>query len=277
MEKKKLSFSKRLSLNILLITSILFITAIAVAAVSSHLLIAEEATKSAEKDAVVFSDADYRDPATSAVFRRARQVAGCRDVVMALEAICTHSVRNVPDPGSYAIPSYSAPMRRCGAQTVPVTPSRYKHARRFDWRKLTFCQMLAIVGLVALASLGAGAALFAFVTGDFQVPEVLICEKPKTREVNSRMDWNWNVVCGEKPTKRNALSEGDQRASPVFVPCLTCRGYGYVMGRTWDGGLIRLVCGDCHGHGEWTSGRNQCAGARRKPWSESTGGIFSWH
>lgn len=49
------SFSKRLSLNILLITSILFIVAIAVAAVSSHLLIAEEATKSAEhlRDATI--------------------------------------------------------------------------------------------------------------------------------------------------------------------------------------------------------------------------------
>jgi len=42
------SFSKRLSLNILLITSVLFILAIAVAAVSSHMLITEEATKSAE-------------------------------------------------------------------------------------------------------------------------------------------------------------------------------------------------------------------------------------
>lgn len=234
-----------------------------------------EATKSAEKDAVVFSDADYKNPAASAVFRRARQVAGCRDVVMALEAICTHSVRNVPDPSSYAIPSYSAPMRRRGVQTVPETPSRYKRARRFDWRKLTFCQMLAIVGLVALASLGAGAALFAFVTGDFKIPPVLICEKPKTREANPRMDWNENIVCGEKPTKSNAFSEGDQRAGSA--PCLTCRGYGYVMGRTWDGGLIRLVCGDCHGLGEWISGRNQCAGARRRPWSESAEGIFSWH
>lgn len=42
------SFSRRLSLSILLITSILFILAIAVAAISSHVLIAEEATKSAE-------------------------------------------------------------------------------------------------------------------------------------------------------------------------------------------------------------------------------------
>ena len=49
------SFSTRLSLNILLITSLLFIAAIAVAAVSSHLLIAEEATKSAEhlRDATI--------------------------------------------------------------------------------------------------------------------------------------------------------------------------------------------------------------------------------
>lgn len=53
--KSKHSFSTRLSLNILLITSILFIIAIGVAAVSSHLLIAEEATKSAEnlRDATI--------------------------------------------------------------------------------------------------------------------------------------------------------------------------------------------------------------------------------
>ena len=44
----KKSFSARLSMNILLITSILFIVAIGIAAVSSHLLIADEATKSAE-------------------------------------------------------------------------------------------------------------------------------------------------------------------------------------------------------------------------------------
>ena len=42
------SFSARLSLNILLITSVLFVAAIAVAAVSSHKLISEEATKSAQ-------------------------------------------------------------------------------------------------------------------------------------------------------------------------------------------------------------------------------------
>ena len=42
------SFSARLSLNILLITSVLFVTAIAVAAISSHKLIADEATRSAQ-------------------------------------------------------------------------------------------------------------------------------------------------------------------------------------------------------------------------------------
>lgn len=42
------SFSTRLSLNILLITSFLFVTAILVAAITSHVLIAREATKSAE-------------------------------------------------------------------------------------------------------------------------------------------------------------------------------------------------------------------------------------
>lgn len=44
----KHSFSKRLSLNILLITSILFIMAIGAASLSSHMLIAEEAQSSAE-------------------------------------------------------------------------------------------------------------------------------------------------------------------------------------------------------------------------------------
>lgn len=44
----KYSFSARLSLNILLITSILFTLAIAIAAASSHILIANEAEKSAE-------------------------------------------------------------------------------------------------------------------------------------------------------------------------------------------------------------------------------------
>ena len=53
--KPKHSFSARLSLNILLITSILFIIAIGAAAISSHLLIAKEATKSAEnlRDATI--------------------------------------------------------------------------------------------------------------------------------------------------------------------------------------------------------------------------------
>lgn len=46
--KSKNSFSTRLSLNILLLTSILFILAIGIVAFSSHKLIAEEATKSAE-------------------------------------------------------------------------------------------------------------------------------------------------------------------------------------------------------------------------------------
>ena len=46
--RHKLSFSRRLSLNILIVTSILFIVSLAVAAISSHVLIAEEATKSAE-------------------------------------------------------------------------------------------------------------------------------------------------------------------------------------------------------------------------------------
>lgn len=42
------SFSARLSLNILLVTSVLFITAIAIAAISSHKIIADESTKSAQ-------------------------------------------------------------------------------------------------------------------------------------------------------------------------------------------------------------------------------------
>ena len=49
MEKKKLSFSKRLSLNVLTVTSILFILAIAFAGFYSHYLIADEATRSAER------------------------------------------------------------------------------------------------------------------------------------------------------------------------------------------------------------------------------------
>ncbi len=48
MKRHNKSFSARLSLNILLITSILFLAAILVAAISSHKLIAEEATKSAQ-------------------------------------------------------------------------------------------------------------------------------------------------------------------------------------------------------------------------------------
>lgn len=47
MKKSKNSFSVRLSLNILLFTSILFISVIAVAAISSHMLISKEAANSA--------------------------------------------------------------------------------------------------------------------------------------------------------------------------------------------------------------------------------------
>ena len=47
-KRRDQSFSARLSLNILLLTSILFLTAIIVAAISSHKLIAEEATKTAQ-------------------------------------------------------------------------------------------------------------------------------------------------------------------------------------------------------------------------------------
>lgn len=47
--KKKRSFSTRLSLNILLVTSILFILAIGAASLSAHKLIAEEAETSAER------------------------------------------------------------------------------------------------------------------------------------------------------------------------------------------------------------------------------------
>ena len=52
---KNKSFSRRLSANVVLVTSIIFIAAIACAAISSHMLIAEEATKSAEnlRDATI--------------------------------------------------------------------------------------------------------------------------------------------------------------------------------------------------------------------------------
>ncbi|MBP9987330.1 MAG: SpoIIE family protein phosphatase [Bacteroidales bacterium] len=48
MKRHDQSFSARLSLNILLLTSILFLAAIVVAAISSHKLIADEATRSAQ-------------------------------------------------------------------------------------------------------------------------------------------------------------------------------------------------------------------------------------
>lgn len=48
MNAARTSFSRRLSLNVVLITSIIFIVAIGVAAVSSHLILADEAQKSAE-------------------------------------------------------------------------------------------------------------------------------------------------------------------------------------------------------------------------------------
>lgn len=48
MGKRNRSFSARLSLNILLLTSILYLVALLVAAISSHKLIAREATKSAQ-------------------------------------------------------------------------------------------------------------------------------------------------------------------------------------------------------------------------------------
>lgn len=46
--KSSISFSKRLSLNILLFVSLLFIVVLLVAAISSHMLLAKEATRSAE-------------------------------------------------------------------------------------------------------------------------------------------------------------------------------------------------------------------------------------
>ena len=48
MKRTKKSFSTRLSLNILLIVSILFITALVAASIFSHRLISREAMKSAD-------------------------------------------------------------------------------------------------------------------------------------------------------------------------------------------------------------------------------------
>lgn len=64
------SFSKRLSLNVVLMTSILFIITIAIAAVSSHFLIAQEAEKSAEH---------LRDAAILQIENRMQQVEICVD------------------------------------------------------------------------------------------------------------------------------------------------------------------------------------------------------
>lgn len=231
-------------------------------------------TKSADRDAVLFSDVDYKDPARSEVFKLAKQVSGCRAAVSALESICSHSIRNVPDPGSYAIPSYCAPVNRHNVTPLAKTVPRYVKPRRFDWRKLTFCRVLMLVGAVAVVSLGAGAGLSALMTREFDLQSESAASGNQFGCVKRHRKVE-NVVHEEiLRNKDGPIYEQKGIRDDLILPCLTCRGYGYVIVRLSGGRRIRMGCGDCNGRGVWYSGVKKVE--TKKYFGGKAGGGLAW-